>query len=295
MIAKMFMSILLLSGLAYLVVRALRRRFTVHLDSLEAELRKPGAVQRARSGLPAEVEALASRLGAAADGTSSFASFEQSGQMWQLPGRKPMDFMARQTVRLDAPAFLWRAATGPPLSVVVADYFVAGTGGLEVMLLGAFPLARIVGGASVNQGEALRYLAELPWNPDAIFANKALDWTVVGAKTIKVATGTGSERGEVTFDLDDNGLICRASAPSRAYTEKDGRVTMHPWHGRFWNYQRIGDRYIPVQGEVSWSLDAGDFVYWQGRILSWNGSSTLMPATEYALHTTQNRAKTAAS
>ena len=245
--------------------------------------------------IAAEVKALTSRLGAHADGTSSFASFEQSGQMWQSPGKKSMDFIARQTVRLDAPAFLWRAATGPPLSVVVADYFVAGTGGLEVMLLGAFPLARIVGGPSVNKGETLRYLAELPWNPDAILANTALDWTIVDAKTIKVATGSGAERGEVTFDLDENGLIVCASSPSRAYTEKDGRMTTHPWHGRFWNYQRIGARYIPVQGEVSWTLDVGDFVYWRGRLLSWSGSSTMMPATEYSLrpHTTQDRSRTA--
>ena len=220
-----------------------------------------------RSDLPAEVITLASRLGAQAEGASWFATFSQTGQMWQTPGGKPIAFTARQTMRTEHPGFMWRAAMAP--AILVTDYFVAGTGGLEVRLLGVVPVAHIVGGAAVNQGEVLRYLAELPWCPDAILVNRALEWTVIDAKTIKVAAGIGAERGEVTFALDDDGLIVRASAPSRAYTEKNGQMTAHPWHGRFWDYQQLGGRLMPMQGEVAWSLDAGDFVYWRGRILKW--------------------------
>jgi hypothetical protein len=216
------------------------------------------------------VVALAARMGARAEAAGGSVEFEQSGQMWRTHGGPPSDFTARQTIRHDAPGFLWRAAMGH--AVVVADYFVAGTGGLEVMLLGAFPIARIVGGTAANQGEALRYLAELPWSPDAILINRALDWTVADARTIKVGTGVGAGRCEATFGLDSNGLIVRGSAPSRVYVEK-GRTSARPWHGRFWDYQRVGDRFIPVRGEVAWTLDAGDLVHWRGRILVWDGSS----------------------
>jgi hypothetical protein len=268
MMAPIVSGVLLAAALACVLMIVMRQRFATHLDTLEAEIRKPGSAPNARSDLPAEVIALAARTGAHAASASGFAAFEQSGQMWRTPGGKPMDFTARQTVRVAAPGFLWRAAIG---SIVAADYFVAGIGGLEVKLWGAIPLARMVGGASAAKGEALRYLAELPWNPDAILVNGALDWTVLDAKTIKVATGMGAERGEVTFDLDDNGLIVRAGARSRPYAEKDGRMTAHPWRGRFWDYQPMGDRLIPTQGEVAWVLDAGDFVYWRGRILGWRG------------------------
>ena len=206
------LTILLIAAVAFVAVFTMRRRFATHLDTLEAKIRKPGSSSNARSDLPAEVLALASRIGAQVNGLTGFATFEQSGQMWQTPGGKPSDFTARQTVGIAVPAFLWRATMGRPASIVVADYFVAGTGGLEVKLLGAFPVASIIGGAAANQREVLRYLAELPWNPDAILANRALDWTVVDAKTIKVGTGTGPERGEVTFVLDDNGLVASASA-----------------------------------------------------------------------------------
>ena len=267
---KILTGALLVGGLASVGVLAVRRRFIVRLATLESELRTPGPAPIERTDLPAEVVALAARMGARADVATGFVQLEQSGQMWRTPGGPPSDFTARQTIRHDAPGFLWRAAMGR--TVVVADYFVAGTGGLEVMLLGVFPIARTVGGVAANQGEALRYLAELPWSPDAILVNRALDWTVVDAKSIKVATGVGAERGEVTFDLDEDGRIVRAGAPSRAYAEKGG-TTARPWHGRFWDYQRVGGRFIPIQGEVAWTLDAGDFVYWRGRILVWNGSS----------------------
>lgn len=271
MIAPVIGIVLLIAGMAVVVVFVLRRRFAAHLDALESQTRRSAPATGPRADLPPEVVALADRLGAQADGASGFAVLEQSGQMWRTPGGKPMDFTARQTVRVAAPEFIWRAVMGRPVSVVVADYLVAGTGGLEALLLGAFPLARVVGGHGANRGEALRYLAELPWNPDAILANRSLDWTVLDSKTVKVATGMDAERGEVTFDLDDQGLIVRASAPSRLYAEK-GRMTAHPWHGRFWDYKPIGGRLIPCQGEVAWDLDSGEFIYWRGRVLNWRSS-----------------------
>ncbi len=247
----------------------MRQRFVAHLDALERELQRPGAKAGPRADLPPEVVALAARMGARADAGSPFAVFTQTGQMWPAPGGKPMDFTARQTVRVDAPEFLWRATMGFPTGMMIADYLVAGTGGLEVRLLGAFSVARMVGGADAAQGEALRYLAELPLNPDAILANRTLEWTIVDPKTIKVATGVGAERGEVTLELDEHGLVFRVSAPSRIYAAKNGRTTRHPWRGRFWDYQAIGGRFMPCQGEVAWVLEAGDFIYWRGRMLNW--------------------------
>ncbi|MEO6244371.1 MAG: DUF6544 family protein [Opitutaceae bacterium] len=247
----------------------LRRRFTAHLDAIEAAVRESHPGQKMRTDLPPEVVALAARLGVRPDGVSRFAAFTQSGQMWRTPGGKPMDFTARQTMGVGATGFLWRARMGSPVSVAVADYFSAGVGGLEVRLLGLFPLVRMVGGAAANQGEILRYLAELPWNADAILANSSLDWTIIGPNRITVATGVGADRGEVTFDLDERGLVARASAPSRIYAAKGG-ATARPWHGRFWDYQHIGGRFIPRQGEVAWGLDTGDFVYWRGRLTDWN-------------------------
>jgi hypothetical protein len=278
-VVYVFVVILLIAVGACIALVAMRQSFTAHLDRIEAKTRKPGSAEGPRSDLPPEVLALAKRVGARVDGAPGFAVFEQSGQMWRAPGGKPMEFTARQTVRVTEPGFLWRAAMGPLRWMVVADYLVGRTGGLEVRLLGVLSVVRMVGGADAYRGEALRYLAELPWNPDAILRNRSLDWTVVTSNTISVATGVGTERGEVTFELDGNGLVVRASAASRLYVEK-GRATSRPWHGRFWDYHPIAGRRMPRQGEVAWVLDAGDFVYWRGHMLNWSDSPAPRQTTE---------------
>lgn len=275
-----------LMGLAGLVVLALRQGFMAHLDELEAQSRRYEEQPGHRLDLPPSVLALAKRLGSRAAGGVAFAMFDQTGHMWGAPSSQPMTFSARQTVNARSSQFLWRAAIGPGRIVVVADYLVAGTGGLEVRLLGAVPLARMVGGAGMNQGEALRYLAELPWNPDAILSNRSLDGTVMGPREIKVATGSEPERSEVTFDLDENGLIVVARAASRLYADR-GRMTPHPWRGRFWDYDKIDGRLIPRQAEVAWALDGQEFVYWRGRIRSWKQSppgATALAATPGSDH-----------
>ena len=102
---------------------------------------------------------------------------------------------------------------------------------------------------------------------------------MVDTKTIKVTTGVGAARGEVTLNLDERGLVIGISAPSRIYAGAKGQTTRHPWRGRFWNYQPMGGRLLPCQGEVAWDLKAGEFIYWRGCILSWNASVETRPAT----------------
>ena len=72
-----------------------------------------------------------------------------------------------------------------------------------------------------------------------------MDWTVFDSKTIKIkiATGVGGSRGEGTFVLDNDGLIC---ARQRTL-EANGWTLSHPWRGRFWDYQPVGERLMPCK------------------------------------------------
>lgn len=243
-------------------------RFDARLNGLEAEIKRSRELIAAREDLPPEVLELAVGLGVRREVAARFVTLKQSGSMWQSPSGKAIGFRAHQTISTTAPEFLWRAMMDPFGSVWVADYLVEAEGGLEARLGGAVPVAHEVGTEEVDQGEMLRYLAELPWNPDAILANGSLDWTVVDARTLKVAAGIGARRGEVTLSLNDDGLVQEASALSRVYITKQGRGHC-PWRGRFWDYQTVDGRRLPIQAEVAWLLDEGEFVYWRGKLLDW--------------------------
>ena len=202
-----------------------------------------------------------------ADGAESalFVDLRQRGAMWFKPGGSPQRFTARQRIGTSSAGFVWRAAIGPMGAERVVDSFVTARGSLEARIFGVLAVAHEEGTAALDQGEALRYLAELPWNPDAILFDHALEWSVEAPQTIKVAMGDGPSRAEIVFGLDAGGLIETARAASRAF----GADKRYPWHGRFWDYQAVGGRSIPMQGEVAWSIDGADFVYWRGKLDSW--------------------------
>ena len=268
LLSKMLVALMALAVPVGIAAQLRRHRFNARLDDLEGSLVGVGPPSLLRSDLPPQVVELALRLGAKAQEPAPYVVLRQSGWMWRTPGAMPMRFVARQTIATATPGFMWRALFDPFGSVVVADYFVAGHGGLEARVLGVVRVAREVGNADVDRGEAIRYLAELPWNPDAILHNPSLEWTVVSPRTIKVATGRGAGRAEVTFELDDSGLIRAGSAADRPYIDGARRL-LRPWHGRFWDYREIDGRRVPMQGEVAWVLDGRDFIYWRGRIEAW--------------------------
>ncbi len=257
-----------LFGLAGALALVLRQEFSSRLSKISRTLQQPSNPPGARTDLPAEVIRLGEVLGARGDVVQPFVQLEQCGEMWKAKGAKPMRFSAFQTIRSDKPGFLWQASMD---LVLVADYLVGSVGGLEGRLAGVISVMKLVGGDDIRQGQLLRYLAELPWNPDAILCNRELEWTVLGPKSIRVAAGTGAARGEITFELDGDGYIATAKAVSRLCAE-NGKLVPRPWHGRFWDYELIGDRMIPRQAEVAWTLEEGDFVYWRGRLLSWSNS-----------------------
>jgi hypothetical protein len=243
-----------------------RKQFVGRLDALDQRLAAAQNVTFPRTDLPPEVARLATRLGANSASPARFIELRQSGAMWLKPEGRPLRFTARQRTGTSGSGFVWRARIGPFGATWVVDSFVAGRGFLEARLFGAIRLAHIDGTVDLNQGEALRYLAELPLNPDAILFDHALAWSVVGPRTISVSMGHGESLAAIVFELNDAGQILTANAASRAF---DSTGKRYPWHGRFWDYQGVSGRCIPMQAEVAWIIDGKEFVYWRGKIESW--------------------------
>lgn len=254
------------AGALSLAALVASRRFGKQLEALDQKLADSQTEAAARSDLPTAVVDLAARMGADNTNPAAYVDLSQSGTMWFKQGGIPLAFTAQQRIGTSNTGFVWLAAIGPLGGMTVVDSFVAGRGMLEARLLGVLRIARQEGIAALNQGEALRYLAEIPWNPDIILFDHSLEWTVIGPRSIRVASGAGESRAEITLGLDDAGLIETVSAASRTFAT--GK--RYPWHGRFWDYQNTDGRCIPMQGEVAWVIDGNDFVYWRGKLESWH-------------------------
>ena len=190
MLVKVLFGLLAVVGAAAMLVVFLRQNFISQLDAFEQQVRNGPIPSALRTDLPPEVVAWAERLGAHRGAPCRYVTFDRSGAMWQSLGGAEMPFTASQTIATVVTGFAWRASFWPARYLMVADYFAGGKGGLDARLLGAMRAAGEEGTEAANQGEALRYLVELPWKPDAILANADLERTLLDPVTFKVAAVT---------------------------------------------------------------------------------------------------------
>jgi hypothetical protein len=179
-----------------------------------------------------------------------------------------MSFTATQTISTRTCAFDWLAHSGPFGMVSARDALAAGEGRLDVTALGFIPIARAEHSPALVRGELMRYLAELPWAPDAILHNTELRWRKDGPDTLAVSAGSGETASEVVLSLDSEGRIASGFAPDRPRSAT-APLLPTPWRGRFSDYRRHEGRWLPFSGEVAWIIEGKEIVYWHGRIEHW--------------------------
>jgi hypothetical protein len=191
----------------------------------------------------------------------------QTGTIRLKPGGRELRFTAVEEFAVREVAFSWRARFSllPLVSLRVVDGYAAGEGRLEARLFGLVPVMR-ARGKEISEGEVYRYLAELPWVPQAMLANPRLEWRDLDAQAVEVATRVGSARPAVRLEFDEAGDIVRTRCDARPYRE-DGRRS-RPWAGTFSDHAVACGVRIPTRAEVRWELPDGPFTHWRGTVTS---------------------------
>jgi hypothetical protein len=188
--------------------------------------------------------------------------------MWKEPGAKAQRFTATEEFAVDRVEFSWRARFPivGPVALHVTDAYREGDAQLSVRLLG-FPLVR-ARGPEIAIGQALRYLAELPWVPYAMACNRQLTWRALGSRAMEVSTVVQGTPLAVSFDLDESGDVVRASTRERPHARKGGGFDLLPWGGEYRRPELLDGMRLPTEAEVYWDLPQGRFVYWRGVVTS---------------------------
>lgn len=245
------------------------RSFNRRRSELVQTLHHASPAAASRTDLPPEVERLADRAGSPRSHPPRLVHFSQSGVMNVTLGGNPIGFTADQFAVVAQPAFLWDARVRfGPMSVTVLDALIDDAARLEARLFGTIRVANLSPSDAVYRGEAMRYLAELMWNPDAILFNREIVWRVMGGGILAAGIGGGSRYCEVRFHVDADGDVCRVTADSRPRAV-GGSLIETPWCAEYSRYRTIGGRRIPSYGRVAWVIDGQEQVYWRGHIDTW--------------------------
>jgi hypothetical protein len=212
------------------------------------------------------VEHYLERALTAAAPTARRVRITQEGELWLKPGGRALRFNAVEDLAVDRVEFTWRASVrvAPFVWMHVIDGYSAGKGSLDARLFGV-PVTR-ARGQETAEGEAMRYLAELAWVPQAMRANHELTWREIDDDIVEVTASAGSSTVSVGLRLDQNGDLLAAFAHRPRIEGK--KVVARPWLGVFSDYAVVGGIRLPTRADVHWELPEGPFVYWRGTVTS---------------------------
>jgi hypothetical protein len=227
--------------------------------------------------IPQIIHNFASKAGVPSSNPPLSVFFYQLCQMRMKPGDAWMNLRAEQAIGVQKLSFVWYAEQKKSIFVTmrVVDGYVDSCGFLNVRALGSLPLADMTG-PGADEAELMRYLAELPWAPDAMLHNPNLRWHQLNDKTVEVEAGNGITVAKVRLYFDDAGDIVEMQADARGRAE-GMEVVPRPWRGYYSDYREIegefagktGFRRIPTKVEIGWLLEDGYFSYWRGQIATY--------------------------
>lgn len=189
---------------------------------------------------------------------------KQKGFLRMKEGQKWLPLTAEQYFTTSPPGFVWHARVRPLpfLNISVTDRFVNSHGRLQAKLSSLISMADAKG-PEVDQGELLRYLAEMIWFPTA-WLSQYIEWKEIDEHSAQTILRHVSLTVAAVLHFDERGQVVQITA--ERYREEDGKFILRPWSGQVEDYREVGGMMIPMKAEVSWHLESGDFTCFRAEI-----------------------------
>jgi hypothetical protein len=172
-------------------------------------------------------------------------------------GSKALPIRGTQVFTADPPGFLWlgRIQMAPGVWIDARDMSVAGAGSMRVLLDDTLPLVD-AHGPELDQGAAMRLLAEMAWYPTSLFDARAVSWSAIDADHARASLRVGDREVSGVFQFGPDGLPLGMTG--ERFFEKSG---LQPWGGVYRDWRNASGMRVPFEAEVSWNLEAGPFTY----------------------------------
>ena len=251
--------VITLLGAAGTIVNVNRVRFAALLERERGHLHAVEASPigyREQSDLPAPVARYRS-LAVGARRPVRTLELHHGGDFFLKPDARASAIVGTQHFTADPPGFFWsaRIRMAPGVWLDARDECINGIGSLKVLLDDTVEVAN-ARGALVDQGEALRLLAELPWYPTAMFDARTVTWGAIDEHHARATLHLPALDVSAVFEFSDAGLP--SSVKAQRYSD-DG--TLAPWGGVYSAFRRVSGMLVPFEVEVSWQRPTGPWRY----------------------------------
>jgi hypothetical protein len=187
------------------------------------------------------------------------------------PTGKALPIRGTQLFTANPPGFVWLGQVGiaPGVWIDAQDMAVAGKGSMRVLLDCSVTLVD-ARGPELDQGSALRLLAEMPWYPTSLFDARSVTWAPIDARHARATLCYGGTEVSGVFEFGADGLPTTFSAERSM-----GKEGLRPWRGVYRDFRKVSGMWVPFEAEVSWQLEAGPYSYahWRVDALDYDESS----------------------
>ena len=179
------------------------------------------------------------------------------GTFRMSPKAKAVPIRGTQLFTADPPGFLWlgHIRMAPGVWIDARDMSVAGEGSMRVLLDDTVPLVD-AHGPQLDQGSALRLLAEMVWYPTSLFDGRAITWSAIDADHARATLRLGEVDVSGVFEFGPEGLPLGMTA--QRFTDKG---ELRPWGGVYSDWRTVAGMRVPFEAKVSWWLESGSFTY----------------------------------
>ncbi len=173
------------------------------------------------------------------------------------PTAKALPIRGMQLFTSDPPGFVWlgRIRVAPALWIDARDMAADGAGSMRVLLDDTISLAD-ARGPELDQGSALRLLAEMPWFPTSLFDARIVSWAAIDADHARATLRFGKCEVTAVFEFGPDGLPVRTSAQ-----RYKGKGELRAWGGVYRDFRKVSGMLVPFEAEVTWQLEAGPYTY----------------------------------
>ena len=179
---------------------------------------------------------------------------KQGGYFRPKQDGKWMPIKAEQYFNIDSVEFIWK---GKVSFITAVDKLINGEGSLTIRFFGLIKLAKAEG-PEVNQGEALRFLAECIWFPSA-FLKDYIKWEAIDDTSAKATIKHRNINASAIFSFDESGAVTKINA--KRYYEESGNYKLEDWEISNFEYKEFSGFNLPYKGDVTWKLEKGDYCY----------------------------------